>query len=206
MSTGSINNLSSGYLQSLLANPLEGPGQSSNSGGSMFGAPIIAGPISGSQLQTDNSQLPPFAQVLSTLQQLQQNNPTEYQQVTQQIATNLQTAAQTAQSQGNTNASNELNQLATDFTHASTSGQLPDIQDLAQAFGGHHHHHHASSSSESSSSSTVSNSNNAANGLSQAVNQFLSGMQTNSTQGNPLNPATIIWNTLTSAGITSSGS
>ncbi len=79
---------------------------------------------------------------MNTLQQLQQSNPTNYQQVTQQIATNLQAAAQTAQSEGNTTAANQLNQLATDFTNASTSGQLPNIQDLAQAMGGHHHHHH----------------------------------------------------------------
>ena len=72
---------------------------------------------------------------MSTLQQLQQSDPTKYQQVTQQIATNLQSAAQTAQAEGNTTAANQLNQLATDFTNASQSGQLPNVQDLAQAIG-----------------------------------------------------------------------
>jgi hypothetical protein len=99
--------------------------------------------------QSDSGQLSPFAQLLSTLQQLQQSNPTEYKQVTQQIATNLQNAAQTATSDGNTSAANQLTQLATDFTTASQSGQLPNISDLAQAIGGgghhHHHGHHASS-------------------------------------------------------------
>jgi hypothetical protein len=206
MSTGSINNLSSSYLEALSANPVGASSQTNSSAGSIFNNAIGAAVILDPKPQTDNSQLSPFAQVLNTLQQLQQTNPTEYQQVTQQIATNLQSAAQTAQSQGNTNAANELNQLATDFTNASGSGQLPDIQDLAKALGGHHHHHHASSSGESSSASTASNGNNAANGLSQAVSQFLSELQTNSTQSNPLNPATIILNTLTSAGITSLGS
>src|ERR1019366_2800930 len=45
-------------------------------------------------------------------------------------------------SDGNTTAATQLNQLATDFTSASKSGQLPSVQDLAQAVGGHHHHHH----------------------------------------------------------------
>jgi hypothetical protein len=100
--------------------------------------------------------------LLSTLQQLQQSNPTEYAQVTQQIATNLQTGAKTAQSDGNTAAATELSTLATDFTNASTSGQLPNIADLAQAVGGsranghHHHSHGASSDSDSTASSTSS--------------------------------------------------
>ena len=99
----------------------------------------------------DNSRLSPFAQLMSTLQKLQQSDPAKYQQVTQQIATNLQSAAQTAQTAGNTTAATQLNQLATDFTNASKSGQLPNIQDLAQAVGGHHrHHHHAHAASADS--------------------------------------------------------
>jgi hypothetical protein len=66
-------------------------------------------------IQSDSTQLSPLAQLLSTLQQLQQSNPIQYQQ---QIATNLQNAAQTAQAEGNTTAANQLNQLATDFTNA----------------------------------------------------------------------------------------
>jgi hypothetical protein len=58
------------------------------------------------------SQLSPFAQILSGLQQLQQSNPSPYQQATQQIATNLQ-KAKTAQSEGDTTAANQLKQLAT---------------------------------------------------------------------------------------------
>ena len=86
---------------------------------------------------TDNNQLSPFAQVASELQQIQQSNPAQYAQVTSQIAANLNSAAQTAQSQGNTTQSNELSQLSTDFSNASTSGQLPNFQDLAQAIGHH---------------------------------------------------------------------
>jgi hypothetical protein len=69
--------------------------------------------------------------MMSTLQQLQQSDPAKYQQVTKQIATNLTSAAQTAEAGGNTTAANQLNQLAADFTNASQSGQLPNVRDLA---------------------------------------------------------------------------
>lgn len=135
---------------------------------------------------TDNNQLSPFAQIASTLQQLQQSNPSQYSQVTKQIAANLQTAAQTAQSEGNTTQANQLNQLASDFTSASTSGQLPNLQDLANATAGHHHHHHFGG------------------------NQFLSALQTSnsgSTASNTsTNPLSIIQSTLSGAGISLSGS
>ena len=86
----------------------------------------------------DSNRMSPFAQMLSELQQLQQTDPSKYQQVTQQISTNLTTAANTATSEGNTAAATQLNQLAADFSNASTSGQLANVQDLAQAVGGHH--------------------------------------------------------------------
>ena len=125
VSSNSINNLSSSYVQSIFSNAQQGAGFSTAQTGN-----------ASSTQQADNSQLSLFSQVLGTLQQLQQNNPTQYQQVTQQIATNLQSAAQTATSQGNTNAASQLTKLAADFTNASTSRQLPNIQDLAQAAGG----------------------------------------------------------------------
>src|ERR1700691_5816104 len=136
MSSSSINNLTNGYLQSILGNALQGTGLSLNTTPNSVQA-------TSSQAQ-DNGQLSPFAQVMSSLQQLQQSNPTEYQQVTQQIATNLQSAAQSATNEGNTSAASQLNTLASDFTSASQNGQLPNISDLPQAIGGggHHHHHH----------------------------------------------------------------
>jgi hypothetical protein len=171
MSTSAIGILSNS-VESILSSALQKVGLTSNAAGSLSG---IGG--STSAQQPDSSQLSPLGQVLSTLQQLQQSNPTEYKQVTQQIATNLTSAAQTAQSDGNTTAANQLTQLAGDFTNASTSGQLPNIQDLAQAVGGgeggHHHHHHADSSSTSSTSQ---------------------------------NPLSIIANTLASAGVTTAAS
>jgi len=75
--------------------------------------------------QPGDSRLAPFAELLSTLQEMQQSAPTRYLQVTGQIATNLMGAAQAAQSQGDTAAADRLNQLARDFRDASRSGTLP---------------------------------------------------------------------------------
>lgn len=143
----------------------------------------------------DSGQLSSFAQLAATLQQLQQSNPGQYKQVTQQIAANLQTAAQSAQAGGDTAAGTQLNQLAADFSNASASGQLPNLQDLAQAVGGHHgHHHYASEPAGTSNGSTPAGS---------AVSQLLASLQAGTSQNSSLNAATIIQSTLTSAGVTS---
>jgi hypothetical protein len=188
MSTSSINALNS-YVQSVLNTGLQGISSSSKAAGNNLNGIDL----SSLQLQPDKTQLSPFAQVLSELQQLQQSDPTRYQQVTQQIATNLQSAAQTAQAQGNTTAANHLNQLATDFTNASQSSQLPNIQDLAMALsGGHRHHHHFPSATAGSSNNTST---------SQSLDQILAAFQANETQNDALNPMSIIMNTLAGSGI-----
>jgi hypothetical protein len=198
---GSINNLSPSYLQSMLGTALHGIGLTNNTTANSLnsiGTSRVA-------LPADNQQLSPFAQMMSMLQQLQQTDPTSYQQVTQQIATNLQNAAQTAQTDGNSTAAAQLGKLASDFNSASQSGQLPNIQDLAQAIGGGHHHHHhahaASADADGSSSANNGSTGTPPSSASQTVSQFLSLFQSNSTQNDALNPATIIMNTLSTAGI-----
>jgi hypothetical protein len=192
---GFINNLSSNYLQSVLNNAVQSSGLTSNTNGI----------TSTTALQTDNRQLSPFAQLLSTLQQLQQSDPSKYQQVTQQIATNLQSAAQTAQADGNSVAATQLNQLATDFINASQSGQLPNIQDLAQAAqSGHHHHGHGHGHGHAASADSDSSSTSGS--TSQTLDQLFSTLQTNGTATDPLNPMAIIFKTLSGAGISSSNS
>jgi hypothetical protein len=209
MSTGSINPLSNSYLQSILGSVLQNTGLTTNNTNASSSG---IGSMSAVQ-QADSGQLSPFAQLMSTLQQLEQSNPTEYKQVTAQIATNLQTAAQTATSEGNTTAAAQLTQLANDFNTASTSGQLPNVQDLAQAVGGghHHHHHHAQSASSdsdsansaSSTASTSATSSTASStSASQMLSQLLAAFQANESQTNALDPMSIINNTLTQAGIT----
>ncbi|HEX4228272.1 MAG TPA: hypothetical protein VHZ07_06355 [Bryobacteraceae bacterium] len=205
MSTSSVNNLASSELQSILSTALQGSGSTNTSSSSSLSATSL-------QSQPDNSQLSPLAQLMSTLQQLQKSNPTEYRQLTQQIASNLQSAAQSATSGGNTPAASELNQLATDFASASQSGQLPNAQDLAKAMGGHHHHGggHASSSSTTSdsSSSTDSSSSSPATstGATTSLTQILAAYQTSANQNEMLNPLSIISGTLSNAGIEISNS
>jgi hypothetical protein len=208
MSTSSINNLNNSYLQQILNTALQGTGLSPDSTSSSSVSAT-------SSQQQDSGQLSPFAQLMSELQQLQQSNPTEYKQVTQQIATNLQNAAQTATTDGNTSAATQLNTLATDFTNASQSGQLPNVSDLAQAIGGggHHHHHHHGGSSSSSTDSSSSSSTTSSTGSTSATStssstsplqQLLAAFESNSTQNEALNPLSIITSTLANAGITSS--
>jgi len=212
MNINPLSGTSSTYLQSLLTSALSGANSTSGSTGTTSGVSL-----GNSQ---DTNQLSPFAQLLSTLQQLQQSNPTEYQQVMQQIATNLQSAAKTATADGNTAAATQLNQLATDFTTASQSGQLPNIQDLSQAVSGSHHHEprmHATpilfgplpanstpgSGSSASTADASSNSSSSSSSTPGLVAEFLSNSGAGLlSQNNALNPMTIIMNTLSSAGIT----
>jgi hypothetical protein len=193
MSISPVSGLSTSYLQSLMS--MLGPSSStSRTSGNTSGVNAL-----GTSTQ-DSNQMSPFAQMLATLQQLQQSNPTQYAQVTGQISTNLTAAAKTAQSEGNTSAASQLNQLAADFSGASTSGQLPNIQDLAQAVGGHHHHHHAhggASSTSGSSATTASGSTN------ESLQQLFGSIASGSTANDAFDPMSIISTTLSNAGLTS---
>jgi hypothetical protein len=170
MNISSTSNLSETDIQALL--------NSSTAAGLPLGPSSSSIGPTGTGSQSDASQLSPLAQLLSSLQQLEQQNPAQYQQVTAQIATNLQAAAKTAQSDGNSSQASQLNQLASDFQTASQSGQLPNIQDLGQAIGGHHHHHHHSGS---------------------GGNGNANGNDSQSSSSDSLNPLTIIENTLAGA-------
>ena len=122
MNLASLGSFLNGNIGSIYGNGLLGPA-ASNSGTSATAA----------RPSSDNSQLSPLAQILSTLQQVQQSDPAEYQQLTQLIATNLRQAAQQS---GNAGSTNQLSQLANDFTNAANTGALPNISDLAAAIGG----------------------------------------------------------------------
>jgi hypothetical protein len=206
MNVNSLSSIASPYIQSLISNAVSSATNSSSTTSSSISQSSLTQP-------QDANQLSPFAQILSTLQQLQQSNPTEYQQVTSQIATNLQSAAKTATADGDTSQANELNQLATDFQNASQNNTLPNVQDLAQALSGHGHHHHGhhmSSSSDSSSTSTdptssagtstSTSSSSSSDPLSQLLSAFFAN-QTSASQNTSLDPLTIINNTLSSANL-----
>jgi hypothetical protein len=209
MNVNSLFSIASPYIQSLIGNTIS---SATNTTSTTNGSSSVS-QSSLSQPQ-DANQLSPFAQILSTLQQLQQSNPTEYQQVTSQIATNLQSAAKTATTDGDTSQANELNQLATDFQSASQNNTLPNVQDLAQALSGHGHHHHGyhtqSSSGDSSGTSTNTPSSNgtstpagsssSSDPLSQLLSAFFAN-QTSASQNTSLDPLTIINSTLSGANL-----
>ncbi len=207
----SINNtLSSSYLQSILSNSLQdtAPISGQNNNAAKASGTSITQPA-------DSGQLSPLSQLMSTLQQLQQSDPAKYAQVTGQIATNLESAAQAAQANGNTSAATQLNALATDFSKASSTGQLPDIKDLAQAVGGHHGHHghhaHAAPSTDSDGSTDTTSTDPFATTSATTntpLNQFLASLQStgggnggSGSQHDSLNAGAIISSTLANAGL-----
>jgi hypothetical protein len=98
MVIGPLVNLATGFIESLI------PGSSNSS--------------------QQANQPSPFAQVLSTLQQ---SDPAQFQTVTQQIASYLQSGAQSATATGNTALASGLTRMSTDFTNVSTDGQLPNF-------------------------------------------------------------------------------
>lgn len=110
----------------------------------------------GANPRNDNNQLSPLAKVLGELQTLQQTDPAKYKDLTGQIAVKLQAAADADTASGDLTGASKLSQLATDFTAASKTGQLPNLQDVAKTLGGgHHHHHHGHGGGAESSESQV---------------------------------------------------
>ena len=108
-------------------------------------------PFSTGPTQSDLPSISPAASFLSMLQQIQQQNPTLFKQITSRMATQFQNQAQAAAAQGNSAQASQLKQLATEFQNSSTTGQLPSAQALQQAgfgthHGGHHGHHHGGGS------------------------------------------------------------
>jgi hypothetical protein len=188
----SINGVSGSYIQSILSNILSGTGSASKTSQNSLSG------LSATSLQKqDDSQLSPFALLVSKLQELQKSDRAKYKEITAEIATKLKAAADTATADGNTTAAAQLNKLASDFTDASSSGQLPNLKDLAQAIGGGHHGHHRHAV-DSDASTTTSNS---AASASQALSQLLASLQPTGTQNSALDPMSIIMKSLSDAGI-----
>jgi len=202
MSLNAVSNIPDPYLQSLYNNAL------SLSAANSTTAAAGSGNVDPSSLalpQDSSAQLSPFAQMLTSLQNLQQSDPARYKQVTAQIATDLQDAAKTATADGNTAQAGHLNQLSTDFSKASQDGSLPNIGDLAKAAGGahgHHHHHMGPPPSSSGDSTDATDPNDAttAGDLSKQISAFLAN-STSSAPGSALDPMSIIGNVLNSGGV-----
>jgi hypothetical protein len=202
---GTISGLSS-YWQSLLSTSF-GSGSTSQTNNTNSTSAISS--------LTDNQRLSPFAQVLSALQNLQASDPAKYKEVASQIATNLQTAADSATANGDSNAATELSQLASDFEDSSQSGQLPNIEDLAHALQGGPPPHHgpppaasdAASDSGTTSASSTGDDDTVQSAALKALSQLLSTLQDSSTTGTTgQNPMDIILQTLEDAGVGVTGS
>ena len=132
-------------------------------------------------MPTDSSAISSFANLMSELQQLQQNDPTKFKAVMADIASTLKTDAQNATG----SHASALNSLAAKFDQAAQTGQMPNLQPQGQqGAGGHHHHHHHVQSYQSQ----------AADGTSSAA----SG---SSSQQTPFNLVQVIQNALQTAGV-----
>jgi hypothetical protein len=104
---------------------------------------ISPNPFSTGPIQADSPNISPAASFLSSLQRIQQQNPTLFKQITSRVATKLQSEAKRTAAQGNSTQAGQLNQLATAFQNSSTTGQIPSAQALQQAaFGAHHGYYH----------------------------------------------------------------
>ena len=136
---------------------------------------------SSGSVPTDSSAISSFANLMSELQQLQQNDPTKFKAVMADIASTLKTDAQNATG----SQASALNNLAAKFDQAAQTVQMPNLQPQGQqGAGGHHHHHHHVQSYQSQ----------AADGTSSAA----SG---SSSQQTPFNLVQVIQNALQTAGV-----
>jgi hypothetical protein len=135
---------------------------------------------SSGSVPTDSSAISSFANLMSELQQLQQNDPTKFKAVMADIASTLKTDAQNATG----SQASALNNLAAKFDQAAQTGQMPNLQPQGQqGAGGHHHHHHVQSYQSQ-----------AADGTSSAASSGFS-------QQTPFNLAQVIQNALQTAGV-----
>jgi hypothetical protein len=195
MSTSAINAISAVTLEEGLAAIEKAVATSPSTGTTSTAGATTAG-------QSDSSQISPLGQLIGTLQQLQKTDPAKFAQVTQQIATNLQADAQTAQTQGDSSEAKQLTTLAADFSSASKSGRVSTLlQDLTPAAGVGHHRH------GSGVASTTGPTTDSTSTADSASNQLLSLLETNesqSTGSTNLKATATILNTLNASGIATS--
>jgi hypothetical protein len=111
----------------------------------------------------DSSNVSSFANLMSELQQLQQNDPTKFKAVMADIASTLKADAQNATG----SQASALNNLAAKFDQAAQTGQMPNLQAQGQQGAGGHHHHHHVQSYQSQAADTAGTSSAAESGSSQ---------------------------------------
>jgi hypothetical protein len=86
---------------------------------------------------SDSAAISPLGQFLSNLQQLQQQNPSQLQQILSKTASQISSLAT---QNGQTGQAKYLNNLANQLQDAAQTG---NVSALEPSQGGHHHHHRA---------------------------------------------------------------
>jgi hypothetical protein len=130
----SLSNVSSNLLQSLIAAGLGSTTSTQRTDESTN--TLDSSGVSSLSSSTDSAQISPFSQLLSTLQKLQQSDPSEYKSVMTQIGDKLADAAKAATADGDSAGADQLTKLSDAFKSAGESGDLPDIGVLAQSLDG----------------------------------------------------------------------
>ena len=129
------------------------------------------------------------AQLFQDLQQLQTSNPAEFKQILSDAAAKFSAAAS---QQTNPTAANLLNNLASQFQAAASTGNLSALQPGAAL--GHHGHHHHSGSSISTNGPTASSTTNATTtsqgtGIQNLITSLLSSTGSSSQTGTQIQQA-----------------
>ena len=126
----------------------------------------------------------------------------------EEISTNLKNAAATATSDGSTAEATQLTTLASDFSAASSTGDLPNIQDLANALGGTNGAPPPPPPSTGTNTDSTTSSANSTDSLSSSLTaKILAAFQIgNSSQSGALDPMSVIVQTLSTAGVFASNS
>jgi hypothetical protein len=120
----SVSGVSSGFSSSELLNLL-GSSSTQSVGAASSGSNTLASILGGSASSAgDTAQISGPGQLFAQLQQLQQSNPTQFKQLTSQIAGQLQTAA----TQVTGGEAGFLANLATKFQTASQTGDVSSLQ------------------------------------------------------------------------------
>lgn len=112
--------LSTAYLRELRGNAIESTGVAPM-------ASATGAHDGGASAQSDSSEVSPLAHLAGLLEELRESEPARYKDVTARIAGSLRAAAQ------NSESTDLLNRLAADFTVASETGEMPNLDDLAEA-------------------------------------------------------------------------
>jgi hypothetical protein len=112
----------------------------------------------GSASSSGSADLSDAAKFFSKLQNRSQTDPAKFKQLTSEISSELQTAAQEASGSQAT----FLSDLANQFQTASQTGSVSSLQppSTASQAAGHHHHHHAHYQSSSDASNSISSDSN----------------------------------------------